>query len=138
MRLPIVPLACVLLCACNDTKPDSSGHIGTFAASVDDHRLINADSTPGDWLSNGRNYAETRYSTLEQVNKNNISELGLAWSYNLQTDKGVEATPLVVDGVMYVTGPWSVVYALDAVTGKLIWKYDPLVPRKYMKIACCD
>jgi quinohemoprotein ethanol dehydrogenase len=138
LQLKISVFAIVMLCACKTDRHGTSEQIENSAISIDDQRLINADSTPGDWLSNGRNYAETRYSELEQINKNNIKKLGLAWSYNLETNKGVEATPLVVGGKMYVTGPWSVVFALDAVTGKLIWKYDPLVPRKYLRIACCD
>lgn len=127
-----------MLYACTSKQHSSPDYIKKVTLAIDDNRLISADNTPEDWLSNGLNYAETRYSTLGQINKNNIRELGLAWSYNLETDKGIEATPLVAGGIMYLTGPWSVVFALDASTGKLIWKYDPQVSRKYMKIACCD
>src|SRR6476620_321636 len=122
-QLKIPVLAIVVLCACNTDRHDTPEQIENTAIAIDDQRLIKADSTPGDWLSNGRNYAEPRYSEMDQINQNNINGLGLAWSYNLETDKGIEATPLVVDGKMYVSGPWSVVFALDAVSGKLIWKY---------------
>ena len=58
----------------------------------------------------------------------NVGELGLAWSYNLDSDRGVQSTPIVVDGVMYVTASWSIVHALDAITGESLWVYDPEVP----------
>src|SRR5688572_16384373 len=79
-------------------QPDKHGsekHIANATAAVDDNRLINSDKTPGDWLSYGRNYAEDRYSTLEQINKENISKLGLAWSYSIGTTlNGIETTPV--------------------------------------------
>src|SRR5437868_6182082 len=64
--------------------------------------------------------------------------LGLAWSVDLGTLRGLEATPLVEDGVMYVTSAWSVVYALDGRTGRRIWTYDPRVPKDHAKFVCCD
>lgn len=116
----------------------SAEHIKNVTYAVDDGRLVNADSSPGEWLSYGRNYQEDRYSDLHQINKGNIKNLGLAWSYVLGTDRGVEATPVIVDGIMYVTGSWSVVFAINAATGKLIWKYDPKVPGRYGMKPCCD
>jgi PQQ-dependent dehydrogenase (methanol/ethanol family) len=70
--------------------------------------------------------------------RGNVGELGLAWYYDLGTTRGVEATPLVVDGVMYTTSAWSIVYALDAKTGREIWVYDPHVPKRWGQYACCD
>jgi len=93
-----------------------------FAAEVDGKRIIDADKEPGNWMSHGRTYDEQRYSPLNTINDSNVNQLGLAWSYKLDLDRGVEATPIVVDGVMYTTGPFSVVYALDARNGKLLWK----------------
>jgi quinohemoprotein ethanol dehydrogenase len=113
-------------------------HITQVTNGVDDERLARADETPEDWLSHGRNYSEDRFSALEQINKSNIKDLGLAWSFNLGSRRGVEATPLVVDGIMYVTGPWSIVYAIDARDGSLIWMHNPMVPGKYGEKACCD
>ena len=97
-----------------------------------------ANKSPDDWLSYGGDYHEQRFSQLKQINDKNIADLGLAWSYDTDYDRGLEATPLVVDGVMYVSGNWSVVYALDAKTGKLLWKHDPQVPKEWGKMACCD
>ena len=108
------------------------------AAPVTGARIIAADQEPQNWLSHGRTYGEQRYSPLRQVNDANVEQLGLAWSYATHTTRGLQATPLVVDGRMYATGVWSVVYALDAKTGKELWTYDPEVPRAWGRYACCD
>jgi quinohemoprotein ethanol dehydrogenase len=119
-------------------EPGTNEHIKSVTFKVDNERLINADAAPADWLSYGKNYNEDRYSPLNQITKENINTLGLAWSVNLGTTRGIEATPLVVDGIMYISGPWSIVYAIDARKGKLIWTYDPQVPREYGERVCCD
>ncbi len=106
-----------------------------LAPPVDDARLRAAD--PASWLSYGRSYSEQRYSPLYGIDEQNVARLGLAWSFDLGSHHGVEATPLVADGVLYVTGPWSVVHALDAATGKLLWSHDPQVPREYARSICC-
>ena len=108
------------------------------AAGIDDIALRNADLRKGEWITHGRNYSETRFSPLKQVSDVTVKDLGLAWYFDTETDRGLEATPLVVDGVMYTTGSWSIVYALDARTGKQIWKWDPQVPRRFGTKACCD
>ena len=127
-----------LFLGCEQIEKGSLNHISQATKAIDDLRLLNADQTPEDWLSYGRNYAEERYSTLDQINHSNLNQLGLAWSLNLNNRRGIEATPIVVDGIMYVTGPWSLVYAIDARKGTLIWKYDPKVPKQAGKVACCD
>jgi quinohemoprotein ethanol dehydrogenase len=96
------------------------------------------NSDEGNWLAHGRTFNEQRFSPLKQINDKNVKELQLAWSYKLDVDRGTEATPIVIDGRMYTTGAFSIVYALDAKTGKLLWKYDPKVPRDYDERACCD
>ena len=101
------------------------------AGGIDGERIVNADLEPGSWLSHARTYDEQRYSPLSKVNAGNAEQLGLAWYFDTGTDRGLEASPIVVDGVMYSTGSWSVVYANDAVTGELIWKYDPEVPKSW-------
>ena len=106
--------------------------------SVDQERLLQAGKTPAEWLMYGRDYSETRYSPLDQINTSTVDSLGLAWSLNLGIKRGIEATPLVANGIMYFTGPWSVVYAVDARTGKMLWSYDPQVPREWGERACCD
>jgi quinohemoprotein ethanol dehydrogenase len=99
-------------------------------------------STPLDdssnWLMYGRTYDDHRFSPLNQINEQTVGKLGLAWSRELNTTRGLEATPLVEDGVIYTTGSWSVVYALDAKTGEIKWKYDPKVARERAYFICCD
>jgi len=108
------------------------------SADVDDARLRAADGEPGSWLAHGRTWSEQRMSPLDLLDTSNVARLELAWSFDPNTIRGLEATPLVVDGVMYTTGTWSVVFALDAATGKLIWRHDPRVPREKGQHACCD
>ncbi len=107
-------------------------------AWVDAQRLQQADQEPGNWMSHGRTYGEQRYSPLDRIHAGNVAKLGVAWTRKLDWDLGVEATPIVVDGVMYTTGPYSIVYALDAATGKLLWRHDPGVPRDKGGEGCCS
>ncbi|HEX7836867.1 MAG TPA: PQQ-dependent dehydrogenase, methanol/ethanol family [Kofleriaceae bacterium] len=109
------------------------------AATQIDGAAIQANTaTSKDWPTVGLDYAETRFSKLAEINAGNVKDLGLAWTYNLESTRGVEATPLVVDGVMYVTASWSVVHAIDVRTGKRLWSFDPQVPRSFGEKACCD
>jgi len=101
-------------------------------------RIVKADGEPQNWLSHGRGYDETRYSPLKDINSDNVAQLGLQWSYDLDTNRGQEATPLVVDGKIFTTSAWSKVQAFDAVSGKLLWQFDPQVPGKFAVKACCD
>lgn len=107
-------------------------------ADVDTARILKADAEPGNWLTHGRTYGEQRFSPLKAINAETVSKLGLAWSYDLELPRGAEATPLVVDGVMYVTSAWSVVHAIDAKTGRRLWVFDPKVDRTSGAKACCD
>lgn len=108
------------------------------AAKVDTNFIRANAKTTNDWPSYGLDYEETRFSKLNQVNESNVGKLGLAWTYNLESTRGVESTPLVVDGVMYVTAAWSIVHAVDVRTGKRLWTYDPKVPREHAAKGCCD
>ena len=107
-------------------------------AEVSQARLDSAAEQPEQWLTYGGSYDETRHSSLTKVNKDTLPELGIGWVYDMKKPRGVEATPIVVDGVMYVTGSWSVVYALDARTGEEIWVYDPEVSGEDAAKGCCD
>jgi quinohemoprotein ethanol dehydrogenase len=108
------------------------------AAAVDAARQLAADQEPGTWMSAGRTYSEQRYSPLTGINKTNIGKLGLAWYGDIDTERGQESTPVVVDGVMYITTAWSKVKAYDAETGKKLWEYDPKVDPANGAVACCD
>ncbi len=124
-----LPLFFSVLLICLPTTPG-------WAAAVDGKRLTAAE--PGNWLSHGRTYGEERFSPLNKVSDGNVDKLGLAWTYKYELDRVVEATPIVVDGVMYTTGAYSMVYALDAKTGKQLWRYDPEVWRGVQGRGCCD
>jgi quinohemoprotein ethanol dehydrogenase len=111
---------------------------GGKLGAIDDARLLAGSADGADWLSYGRTYDEQRFSPLTQVSDANIGELGLSWSADMDTARGQEATPIVVDGVMYVSTAWSMVKAYDAATGKALWSYDPQVPRAKLVDVCCD
>jgi quinohemoprotein ethanol dehydrogenase len=116
----------------------SPEHIRAVTARVDGKAITANARTSKDWPSYGLDYAETRFSKLNQINATNAKELGLVWSYNLESNRGVEATPVVVDGVMFVTASWSVVHAIDVRTGKAIWTFDPKVDKGAGYKGCCD
>jgi alcohol dehydrogenase (cytochrome c)/quinohemoprotein ethanol dehydrogenase len=107
-------------------------------ARVDAARMKGADRDAANWLSYGRTYSEQRFSPLSSITADNAKQLGLAWFADLDTNRGQQATPLVIDGVMYVSTAWSMVKAYDAATGKLLWAYDPQVPRELGVKGCCD
>jgi quinohemoprotein ethanol dehydrogenase len=116
----------------------SPEHIKAVTAAVDSNSIKANTATTKDWPTIGLDYAETRFSKLNQINVANVKQLGLKWTYNLESVRGVEATPLVVDGIMYESASWSVVHAIDARTGKRIWTYDPGVDRSLGYKGCCD
>ena len=105
---------------------------------IDDKRIIEAESEPGNWIAHGRTYEEQRFSPLRRINKDSVSDLGLAWYKDMGTNRALEATPIVVDGIMFFTSTWSRVYAVEAKTGETIWSFDPEVPGEWARKACCD
>ena len=105
---------------------------------IDSDRLRNIDSEPGSWLTVGRDFGETHYSPLTQINDKNAHRLGFAWQYFTDSHRGLEATPIFVDGVLYVTGNWGIVFAIDGKTGEELWTFDPEVPGRWARYACCD
>jgi quinohemoprotein ethanol dehydrogenase len=144
MRTLVLAGLALALAACsrsNDSgAPQSAAApVERSFAAVDDARLLAADQDAANWMSYGRTYDEQRFSPLKQINTQTIGELKLAWHYDLDAARrGQESTPIVVDGVMYVTSAWSKVFALDAKTGTQLWTYDPKVPGEKGVDACCD
>ncbi len=126
-------LALLALAACGEAKLPA-----LTAAEVNGQAIIDADKRPEVWLSHGRTYSEQRYSPLKQINAETIKDVGIAWTATLDVNRGMESTPIVVDGVMYVTSAWSIVYAYDARTGERLWKFDPKVDKARGVSACCD
>ena len=113
---------------------------GFAAPALAGGRIDPADlpQNAGEWPSYGRDYNEQRYSPLKQINAGNVGQLGLAWFADLAERGGsYETTPVIVDGRIFVTSPWSKVYAFDAKTGKRLWKYDPHVPGEFAVKLCC-
>jgi len=124
----------------NVIKDESSSPI-TSSLSVgliDDKRIIEAESEPENWIAHGRTYEEQRFSPLTKINKESVSDLGLAWYKDMGTNRALEATPIVVDGIMFFTSTWSRVYAVEAKTGETLWSFDPEVPGEWARKACCD
>ena len=117
---------------------NSTARPGGAAGRVDDARLLAGEPDGANWLSYGRTYDEQRFSPLAAVSDATVGRLGLAWFSDLDTARGQEATPIVVDGVMYVSTAWSMVRAYDAATGRQLWAYDPQVPRAKLVDVCCD
>jgi quinohemoprotein ethanol dehydrogenase len=106
-------------------------------AKVDAQRLLNADKESGQWLSHSRTYSEQYFSPLKRINDGNVDKLGLAWFVDLPTNQNIETTPLMIDGVLYITLPWSKVMAIDARTGKQLWLHDPRVAGAWNINICC-
>ncbi|MEQ8859677.1 MAG: PQQ-dependent dehydrogenase, methanol/ethanol family [Pseudomonadales bacterium] len=128
-----------------DTAPAPAASSSTPAPAaeptiglIDDARINAAETEPGNWLAYGRTYEEQRFSPLTAINRDNVDQLGLAWYQDMGTNRAQEATPIVVDGIMFFTSAWSRVYAVNAVTGERVWTYDPAVPGEWGRRACCD
>jgi quinohemoprotein ethanol dehydrogenase len=97
------------------------------AGNVTESRVIAEASAGTNWLLNGRNFESQHFSPLQQINDRNVSGLGLAWYLDIDSGMGIVSEPIVVDGVAYVSAPQSKVYAVDAASGQLLWKFDPKV-----------
>lgn len=143
-RALLLLAALTALSACSEQSPDSPPQSAapvipnkTAFAAVTTQRIIDTGASD-EWLTYGGSYDEQRHSSLTAVNRDTVAGLGVAWTYELQTNRGVESTPIVVDGVMYVTSAWSLVYALDAATGDELWVYNPEVDKAVGVNACCD
>ncbi len=139
--LAVIVIAGMVCAACGcGSRVKEAAHMGPNSkpADVDGPRIENADHEPANWMTHGRTYNEQRFSPLKQIDDRNVGQLGLTWYYDLDTKRGQEATPIVVDGAMYFTTAWSKVVALDAATGAVLWTYDPKVPPEWGVNACCD
>ncbi len=107
---------------------------GAWAQVIDDGRLKAANSDRANWLIHGRDYSNQRFSPLDQVNTSNVKRLVPKWIYQTGTAATFQTTPLVADGVMYLSAPFSHVMAVDAVTGKELWRYEH---KSTAKKLCC-
>src|SRR6476659_1262701 len=105
------------------------------AAQVTSDRLVNAAREPQQWLTYSGSYDGTRYTTLDQINQSNVQRLGLKWVFQSGVRGWHETTPLVIDGVMYVTAPQNHAFALDVRTGRPLWHYERSLPKELS--LCC-
>ncbi|MCB4822130.1 PQQ-dependent dehydrogenase, methanol/ethanol family [Roseicella aerolata] len=140
MKLARAAFGAILACATGTALAQSltPEQIRAALGRVDQDFIRQNAATGRDWPSYGLNHAENRFSPLRAITAENVAQLGLAWSYDLGSKRGVQATPVVVGGVMYVTASWSVVHAVNARTGEKLWTFDPEVPRDYGEKGCCD
>lgn len=111
---------------------------GVAQAEVTEEMIANDATTTGDVVTNGMGRDLQRYSPLTTLNKENVKNLLPAWAFSLGGEKqrGQETQPLVHDGIMYITGSYSRLYAVDVMTGKEIWQYDARLPEGILP--CCD
>lgn len=129
-RFAIMAAAAFALAACDNAAMPEGG--------IDNAKLLAANADTANWLTHGRTYDEQRFSPLDAINTDTVGGLGLAWHADMDTARGQEATPLVIDGKLYLTTAWSKVKAFDAATGEKLWEYDPKVPGETAVKACCD
>ena len=122
----------LLLAACGGDQQDAAPSRARSAAGPELIPVADAD-----WARHGNGYGEERFSPLNQINADNVDQLGLAWYLDLDTNRGQEATPIVIDGVIYISTAWSKVFALDAVSGRELWRFDPQVDRSRAALGCC-
>ncbi|GGJ51228.1 PQQ-dependent dehydrogenase, methanol/ethanol family [Sphingopyxis bauzanensis] len=138
LKAALLSCAALALAACNASKNESITGGSLDDAEKASETLLKTGGNGDDWGAIGFNYDEQRFSPLTDISEKNVGELGIAWTADLEDARGQEATPVVVDGVMYVTHAWSKVSAWDAATGKPLWKFDPKVPGESAVNACCD
>ena len=118
--------AATLLLALSAIAGNADGHDATGARHIGNAELAN-ESDGTNWPAYGRTFSESRYSPLNQINAGTVSRLGLAWSLDLDVTNSLTA-PLEADGVIYLAAGYSIVHAVRATDGKLLWRYDPKVP----------
>ena len=133
-RVAVAGLSLAAVLAACSKVPDAADAAPVPTGRVEAGRLAAIDQEPGQWLTSGRDAGKTFYSPLDQINAETVSRLGFAWQFETGTNRGMQATPIVVDGVMYTSGVAGRVYALDAASGKVItgpevitrgWVYAP-------------
>src|SRR5581483_11575075 len=115
----------ILACCAGETAAAASR--ASSAANVTAERLAKAASEPGQWMTYGGTYSEQRFSTLKKIDSSNVSQLGLQWFADYETNQNQHGSPLYIDGVIYVSTARDVVYAYDAKSGAQLWKYNPAI-----------
>jgi len=148
---PAVFLLLLILAGCSENQDSADGrnlaesvsnrsgdYVPTRFGAITRERLLNIGAEPGQWLTEGRDFGKSHFSPLDQINRDNITDLGFAWEYRTGTHRGMEANPIMVDGVLYTSGTTGRVYALNAVTGTEIWSFNPQSDGQVNRYTCCD
>jgi quinohemoprotein ethanol dehydrogenase len=135
-RAALGAIMALALSACGGNGSDVKSTIDD--AEKASEALLKSGGNGDNWGAIGYSYDEQRYSPLQQINDQNVGQLGIAWFADLEDARGQEATPVVVDGVLYVSHAWSKVSAWDAASGKPLWSFDPEVDGAKAVQACCD
>src|SRR5687768_4836653 len=130
--------ALLFLVACGKREETPVAAASESFGAVDRARLLAADEQPENWLTVGRDFGKTHYSPLTQIDHASVPRLGFAWDFATNTRRGLEATPIVVDGVMYTSAQEGRVFALNAATGALLWDFLPQVDGQVNRAVCCD
>ena len=104
---------------------------------ITEERLLDANNEPESWLTGGRDYKQSYYSPLNEINKSNVNQLGFAWDYDIDFETAFQATPMVVGGFLFTAGNKGNVYALNAATGDLIWSFKPDIQEEVFDSHCC-
>ncbi len=140
----VTALSGLLMAACQPTghSTDKSNTVQGLKSAQENAQAVTETmilypATDG-WRTHGGNYAEDRFSALDKIDSENVDKLGLAWSYELGTSRGIEATPIIHNGIMYVTSTWNIVHAMDAKTGEPLWAFDPEIDKEQAAKGCCD
>ena len=140
----VTALSGLLMAACQPTghSTDKSNTVQGLKSAQENAQAVTETmilypATDG-WRTHGGNYADDRFSALDKIDSENVDKLGLAWSYELGTSRGIEATPIIHNGIMYVTSTWNIVHAMDAKTGEPLWAFDPEIDKEQAAKGCCD
>lgn len=134
--------ACLVAPGCQPDSAKSSEGTALTTESVGPTKrraeMISAEQDSAAWFTTGGQFSETHYSSASQINRDNVKDLGFAWDYPLNSRRGIESTPVIVDGIVYGTGNWGVVHAVNAKNGNPVWRFTPEVDGQVAKDACCD
>ena len=131
-------LTLVSACETSNNTSETSIHNNTVPnRQVAAQKHDDESPQPGNWLTGGGDFQQAYFSPLEQINRKNVAELGYAWHIDLPSEHGYEATPLMVDGVLYGSGPQGIAFAVDASTGESLWQFDPEINPQFMRKVCC-
>src|SRR5256885_14791216 len=138
IRASLMAMLLLVLMSGGNSHPAAESRQSQRLGAVDAARLARTEAEPYEWITSGRDAGGSYFSPLSQINEHSVERLGFAWQYALGTSRGLEASPVVVDGVMFAVGNYGRVYALNAATGVELWTFVPTIDMQWARFACCD